>query len=372
MLAGRNASWIVTARHILNQDKIRKISLKLSLPGVVVYSGKSKFKHSVRYGSSICTGTIRSMQNQEIQSVALKTLLDECVALTRPESARFTNELWFTFSKEFRVWANPEHLKKILINLLTHGVDKQEYREVKVWISRSPALKNGIRLGFRGAIPWPEPQAILLDSSDNDWLHLEYESESNVRLMKLNDQNGGAAAQHGEAASREAPTSFNVLWVDLDLCSEKRNEQSAQQNLPEQGAAHASDNGNFRILYIEDNSANLCLVETALSHREHVELLKAGTAEEGIRVAERELPDLILLDINLPGIDGYEALYRLANNKATSEIPVIAVSANALGHDVERARKAGARDYLVKPYSISKFFALIDQWASDTKQSMRA
>jgi CheY-like chemotaxis protein len=312
------------------------------------------------------------MQDPEIQSVALKSLLDECVALSRPDAARSTDELWFTFSKEFRVLANYERLKAVLLKLLTHGIGSANYREVKVWISRSPVLKNGIRLGFRGAIPWPASNDILQDVNDREWLHLEYESESNVRLLKLESTNKPASERYETAATRSDEPNFSVLWVDLDLCTEKKKELAEQHSNGEQEAMADNDKSNFRILYIEDNSANLSLVETALTHREQVELLKAGTAEEGLLVAESEIPDLILLDINLPGIDGYEALYRLTNNPKTRNIPVIAVSANALGHDVERAKKAGARDYLVKPYSIAKFFELIDEWTGYANESLQA
>lgn len=312
------------------------------------------------------------MQNQDIQSVALKTLLNECVALSRPETVRSTNELWFTFSKEFRVKANPEHLKEVLMKLLNHGIGEEAYRDVKVWISRSPVLKNGVRLGFRGAIPWPDEDSIFVEPSDSSWLHLEYESESNVRLLKIDTEENNATGQEEVAGDGDQQPSFSVLWVDLDLCPDNYREQPSEQEQVAQNAEPLRNDDSFRILYIEDNSANLCLVETALSHRERVELLKAGTAEEGIAVAEKEIPDLILLDINLPGIDGYEALFRLANNSATKDIPVIAVSANALGRDVERARNAGARDYLVKPYSISKFFELIDQWADASRESIQA
>lgn len=310
------------------------------------------------------------MQDQDIQSVALKTLLDECVALSRPDTARSTDELWFTFSKEFRVRANHERLKNVLVKLLTHGMGSEDYREVKVWISRSPVLNNGIRLGFRGAIPWPAAEEIMPDPADREWLHLEYESESNVRLLQIDSsqkQNSATAP-----TSKSEQPSFSVLWADLNLCREKKKPALETQQHGGLGKMAERKSDNFRVLYIEDNSANLSLVETALTHREHVELLSAGCAEEGIKIAEAEIPDLILLDINLPGIDGYEALYRLTNNALTKDIPIIAVSANALSHDVERAKKAGARDYLVKPYSISKFFAMIDEWAGHASESLQA
>lgn len=295
-------------------------------------------------------------------TVALKTLIDECVSLSRPSSKVSPSEVWFTASKEFRVLGDRERLKAILLQLLNHGVDSPDYSGVKVWISRSPVIDDGLRLGFRGAMSWPAPEQILQFEADREWVHLEYENESNV--LPFRDYESGTADESSAAAANH----HSVLWMDLRLSqeSEQSKERKGEHSMED------SDAKQYRILYIEDNSANLSLVETALTHRDHVQLLKASNAEEGIQVAIDEQPDLILLDINLPGMDGFEALHRLSSNSQTCEIPVIAVSANAMGHDVERARKAGARDYLVKPYSIAKLFELIDQWSGFDCESLSA
>lgn len=319
------------------------------------------------------------MSKPDVQSVALKSLLDDCIALSRPTTRLSPSEVWFTASKEFRVSANPKRLQTILVKLLNHGVHAPQHRDIKVWISRSPYLANGVRVGFRGALPWPSVDQVLDQPGDSDWVHLEYESENTLQpgtlqpgtLQSGTPQPGSAQRSGTQNASTVEPPNYHVLWMDLSLC----NEQAELIN----AAGPDTNSGEreyFHILYIEDNSANLSLVETALTHREHVKLLKASTGEEGIEIAAQQQPNLILLDINLPGIDGYEALYQLANTDSTWHIPVIAVSANAMGHDVERARKAGARDYLVKPYSINKLFELIDQWSAfgdrSTKSSVNA
>lgn len=298
------------------------------------------------------------MQNLNAQSVPLKTLLDECIALSRPSTRLSPSEVWFTASREFRISADHQRLKTILVKLLNHGVHAPEHRDVKVWISRSPVLTNGVRLGFRGAIPWPEAGQVLDQPGDSDWVHLEYESEN--KQLPGTAGEADLDAEHGNGQQN-----YHVLWMDLSLCAE------SSQDVTSTASTTQKAGGLFHILYIEDNSANLSLMETALTHREHVKLLKASTGEEGIEIAARQQPNLILLDINLPGIDGYEALNQLANNASTQDIPVIAVSANAMGQDVERARKAGARDYLVKPYSINKLFELIDQWSALGCQSQR-
>lgn len=304
------------------------------------------------------------MSKPDVQSVALKSLLDDCIALSRPTTRLSPSEVWFTASKEFRIIANSKRLKTILVKLLNHGVHAPQHRDVKVWISRSPYLANGVRVGFRGAVPWPGVDQVLDQPGDSDWVHLEYESENSL-------QPGEQQSSGMQNAPTVEPPNYHVLWMDLSLCVEQ-----AEVINDARSDTKSGEREYFHILYIEDNSANLSLVETALTHREHVRLLKASTGEEGIEIAARQQPNLILLDINLPGIDGYEALYQLANNDSTWHIPVIAVSANAMGHDVERARKAGARDYLVKPYSINKLFELIDQWSAfgdrSTKSSVNA
>jgi CheY-like chemotaxis protein len=91
------------------------------------------------------------------------------------------------------------------------------------------------------------------------------------------------------------------------------------------------------------------LMEEVLRRLPHLRLLTAGDAEQGLELAFAARPDLVILDINLPGIDGYEALRRLRADPRTAATPAIAVSANAMPHDVERGIAAGFADYHTKP-----------------------
>jgi PAS domain S-box-containing protein len=103
------------------------------------------------------------------------------------------------------------------------------------------------------------------------------------------------------------------------------------------------------VLVIEDNPVNLLLMEAMLGQLTRCRMLGAELPETGLQLARAERPDLILLDIQLPGIDGYEVLRRLRAEPATRDIPVIAISANAMRTDIERGRAAGFDDYLTKP-----------------------
>ncbi|MCS7009989.1 MAG: response regulator [Anaerolineales bacterium] len=115
------------------------------------------------------------------------------------------------------------------------------------------------------------------------------------------------------------------------------------------------------ILYIEDNADNMLLVKRALEARGY-RLLEATTGQQGLEIAERENVDLILLDINLPDIDGYEIARRLRHHKKTSlaYIPIIAITANALKGDAEKALEAGCDVYMAKPINIRELWAQVE------------
>lgn len=103
-----------------------------------------------------------------------------------------------------------------------------------------------------------------------------------------------------------------------------------------------------RVLVVEDNPVNLEVV-VAFLEGESCQILSAETAEAGLRLARAERPDLILMDVHLPGVTGYEATRRLKADPATAAIPVVALTANAMRGDEARAREAGCDAYLTKP-----------------------
>ena len=115
------------------------------------------------------------------------------------------------------------------------------------------------------------------------------------------------------------------------------------------------------ILYIEDNPANLRLVTQVLGRLPNIRLWSAHEGKLGLELAMEYVPDLILLDINLPGLNGYDVLERLKQHKSTAEIPVIAISANAMTKDIERGYAAGFNEYITKPIDINKLISSVDK-----------
>jgi CheY-like chemotaxis protein len=109
------------------------------------------------------------------------------------------------------------------------------------------------------------------------------------------------------------------------------------------------------LLYVEDNPANMNLVEQLIARRPDIRLLTAVNGTLGIEIARATQPQVILMDINLPGISGIEALKILREDPATAHIPVVALSANAMPRDIEKALEAGFFRYLTKPIKVKEF-----------------
>ena len=116
-----------------------------------------------------------------------------------------------------------------------------------------------------------------------------------------------------------------------------------------------------RILVIEDQEDNRRIVRDLLTSVGYA-MIEAGTGEEGVTLAEAHRPDLILMDIQLPGMDGYEVTRRIKANPALAAIPIIAVTSYALSGDEDKAKAAGCDAYIAKPYSPRQLLAKIREY----------
>ena len=114
------------------------------------------------------------------------------------------------------------------------------------------------------------------------------------------------------------------------------------------------------LLYVEDNPANLKFIEQLIARRPDMRLLSAVDGNLGIELARANLPDVILMDINLIGMSGIQALKILREDTLTAHIPVIAISANAMPRDIKKGLEAGFFRYLTKPIKINDFINALD------------
>jgi CheY-like chemotaxis protein len=150
------------------------------------------------------------------------------------------------------------------------------------------------------------------------------------------------------------------FWVDLIRDDTPR--LATRNTLSADHAFPVSKNAALRtLLYVEDNPANLMLVEQIIEEHSHIRLLSARDGKSGIASALAHLPDVILMDINLPGITGVQALKILREGPLTAHIPIIALSANAMPHDIEKGLEEGFFRYLTKPIKIDELMAALDE-----------
>jgi CheY-like chemotaxis protein len=152
----------------------------------------------------------------------------------------------------------------------------------------------------------------------------------------------------------------SVFWIELRLAAAP---QLAHRQAECAALAEPLPAGSAplrTLLYVEDNPANLELVEQLVARRPELRFLSAADGNLGIEFARAYHPEVILMDINLPGISGIEAMKILRADPSTAHIPIIALSANAVPRDIERALESGFFNYLTKPIKVSEFMAALD------------
>jgi CheY-like chemotaxis protein len=152
----------------------------------------------------------------------------------------------------------------------------------------------------------------------------------------------------------------SVFWMDLNLTTEPQAVASAAESTDAARAPGREGGQTYTLLYVEDNPANLMLVEDLIGRRADIRLLSARDGNRGIEIARASHPDVILMDINLPGISGITALKILALDPTTAHIPVVALSANAMPRDIEKGLEAGFFRYLTKPIKVNEFMETLD------------
>jgi CheY-like chemotaxis protein len=152
------------------------------------------------------------------------------------------------------------------------------------------------------------------------------------------------------------------FWVELGLVDEALAPEKLLVEAAPRPIAPDKDPGSLQriVLYIDDNAASLRLMEHVLARRPGIGLLTTSLAQVGLELARDHRPDLILLDLHLPDLPGFEVLQRLRADPLTRQIPVAVLSADATERQVERLLEGGAQAYLTKPIDVGAFLTLVD------------
>jgi PAS domain S-box-containing protein len=300
------------------------------------------------------------------EPVDLHAAVLEAVSLLRP-LARERSLQWPEPSTQtlqacqVQVRADRTRLKQVLLNLLSNAI-KYNRPQGMVGISCHPETREGqpwVRLAVRdtGEGLTPEQQARLFvpfERLDAEARRIEGTGIGLALSKRLIEMMGGSIGVDSQ------PGAGSEFWFRLPVASATVSPSDA----PDRQAAAATEapvGSVIDVLCIEDNPTNLRLVEAVFAGRPDVRLLTAMAPGLGLELARSHRPAVILLDINLPDMDGYEVMRCLREHPATAAIPVVAVSANAMPQDLERGKAAGFAAYLTKPLDLARLLAVVDQ-----------
>jgi len=292
-----------------------------------------------------------------IEPVALQPLLVECRDLMSPIAERSQIRLALETSGDVLLRADRVRLKQALLNLMSNAI-KYNRPAGSVAVSVASAGDGRVRISVTDTGPGiPEAKLGQLFEPFNR-LGAEHSEVEGTgiglcivsTLCELMGGSVGVDSRVGEGST---------FWIDLPT-DDRVVEVAPAAVAGSKPAEAAPAEGLHTVLYIEDNPINLRLVERIFEMRNHIELISAHEPGLGLELAKLRVPELILLDINLPGMDGYEVLKRLRADPELAPIPVVALTASAMPGDIERGKRAGFNDYLTKPINVADLLALAD------------
>jgi signal transduction histidine kinase/CheY-like chemotaxis protein len=300
------------------------------------------------------------------EPVSLGSVLLECRAMMEPQARKRGIVMDFPrFDTPCFVGADRTRVKQVLINLLANAV-KYNQPGGSVNVDCTFDLPGSIRINIRdsGAGLDAAQLAQLFQPFNRIGQDGGVEEGTGIGLVvskRLVDLMGGAIGADSSVGSG------SVFWIELGLVPAPLAVAADAADAAAELPAAAADAQRRTLLYVEDNPANLELVEQIVARRPQLGLLSAADGYLGVEFARTYLPDVILMDINLPGISGIEALRILRADPTTAHIPIIALSANAVPRDIARGLEAGFFNYLTKPIRVDQFMAALDA-ALDARQ----
>ena len=297
-----------------------------------------------------------------VEPVSLAEVMHECESMIEPQAQQRGIGISFTPLELPRfVNADRTRVKQVLINLLSNAIKYNRVGGTVTVACTHGSDPNSIRISVRdtGAGLAAEQLAQLFQPFNRLGQKSNIEEGTGIglvvckRLVELMQGAIGVESTVGQGS---------VFWVELNLAPALAPEILAetQQNMALAQANIQAKGPMQTLLYVEDNPANLMLVEDLVARRPDICLLSARDAVRGIELARAALPDVILMDINLPGISGLQALRILAQDASTAHIPVMALSANAVPSDIAKGLEAGFFRYLTKPIKVNEFMETLD------------
>ncbi|MFZ6812900.1 PAS domain S-box protein [Undibacterium sp. Rencai35W] len=298
------------------------------------------------------------------ESMSLTDVLQDCRSMMETQAQKRHIQMTFPDVENlFYVHADRTRVKQVLINLLSNAIKyNRDYGAVIVQCQLNG--ENRIRVSVRdtGTGLAPDQLSQLFQPFNRLGKESGGEEGTGIGLVvtkQLVELMGGTI---GVDSTVGVGCTF---WFELAASSAPKlvfgemGEGSRVAPAPESLVYDATP-VQRTLLYVEDNPANMALIKQLIERRKDLKLLTATDAHLGIQLTRTYQPDVILMDINLPGLSGYGALKILHEDPGTAHIPVMALSANAIPRDIENGLKAGFFRYLTKPIKVNEFMDSLD------------
>ena len=313
--------------------------------------------------------------SMSLEPIALAEVLADCQSMVEPHARKSGVSLNFgTNGCAIVVRADRTRLKQVVVNLLSNAIKyNREGGKVEVRCGAGSAGRVRVSVRDTGKGLTPEKLAQLFQPFNRLGQEGGVEEGTGIGLVvskRLVELMGGVLG----VKSRVGVGS--EFWVDLLAATALEAPESAALPLAQSAASDSPDTATAAavrtVLCVEDNPANLMLVERLLARRPDIRLISAVDGRRGIEMARQMQPDVILMDINLPGISGVTALRILRADASTAHIPVVALSANAMPRDIEKGLEAGFFRYLTKPIKLAEFMLALDLALAQAKENAEA
>jgi PAS domain S-box-containing protein len=293
------------------------------------------------------------------EPTSLGEVLLECQSMIEPQAQKRGITMVFPESDlSSFVEADRTRLKQVLINLLSNAI---KYNKVNGAVVVECALTTPERIRVSvsdtGAGLPPEMLSQLFQPFNRLGQERSESEGTGIGLVmskRLVELMGGLIGVESTVGLG------SVFWFELNTTAEPQLEADLAQPATLNPVKSPPGAPRQTLLYVEDNPANLKLIEQLIARRSDIHLLSAKEGILGIHLARVHQPDVILMDINLPGISGIEALEVLRKDPGTAHIPVIALSANAMPRDIEKGLQAGFFRYLTKPIKVNEFMETLE------------
>ncbi len=295
-----------------------------------------------------------------LEPVQVAKLLDDCLSLMRPLAVEHRIRLPASAPAacDGYVTADRTRLKQVLLNLLSNAI-KYNHTDGSVQVScmADPAEPQYIRIGVSDTGPGLDPvqRERLFQAFDRLGADTGAIQGAGIGLMLSKRL---VELMNGRMGVESEPGQGSTFWVRLARAEPSIAPDKSEGPVLMSGPKAMPGQATRTVLYVEDNPVNALLMEAMVEREPGVRLLHAALPEQGLELARTEKPHLILLDIQLPGIDGFEVLRRLRADDSTRGIPVVAVSASAMDGDVARGLVAGFDDYLTKPVELPRLLGV--------------